>query len=132
MKLSKLLVAGAIGFLVLTAVFASLRSVRADAYRPAYDLNHDGIVDLRDIGMVARVFGSQVGGPTAGVLSWSSIADVDGNGVVDMIDVALVARHFTCPSFKVPEIPFGTIAVAAGSFAALGLFMVAKRPRLPT
>jgi PKD repeat protein len=59
------------------------------------DLNGDGKIDMRDIAIVARAFGSVPGDPL-----WNPRADITGpvylvpDGVVDMRDVSLVARYF--------------------------------------
>ena len=53
------------------------------------DVNGDGRVDLRDIALVARAFGSTPGSP-----NWNPAADLNGDGIVNMQDIALVARHF--------------------------------------
>jgi len=59
------------------------------------DLNGDGEVDMRDVAIVARAFGTEEGDP-----QWDPIADLTGpehlvpDGIVDMRDVALVASHF--------------------------------------
>lgn len=62
------------------------------------DINGDFKVDMKDIALVARAFGSD--GPNylyVGSLpsaNWNPNADVNGDGKVDMRDIALVARHF--------------------------------------
>jgi hypothetical protein len=53
------------------------------------DLNGDGVVDIRDIAIVSKAFGSEPGDP-----NWNPIADVNEDGKVDMRDVALVARYY--------------------------------------
>ncbi len=53
------------------------------------DVNGDGRVDMRDIALVARAFGSN---KTSS--NWNLYADINGDGVVNMRDVALAARHF--------------------------------------
>jgi len=53
------------------------------------DVNGDGRVDLKDLALVARAFGSTPGSP-----NWNPAADVNGDGVVNMKDIALVARNF--------------------------------------
>ncbi len=53
------------------------------------DVNGDGRVDLRDIALVARAFGSTPGSP-----NWNSYADINGDGKVDMKDIASVIRNF--------------------------------------
>jgi PKD repeat protein len=54
-----------------------------------YDLNGDGVIDGKDIVIVAIAFGSAPGLP-----NWNPVADVNGDGVVDGKDIALVALHF--------------------------------------
>ena len=54
-----------------------------------YDLNEDGIVDMRDISIAARAFGSYPGHPR-----WNPIADINKDNKVDMRDLATVARNF--------------------------------------
>jgi len=61
----------------------------------AEDLNGDGKVDIKDLAIVAKAFGSYLGSP-----NWNPIADVTGStlGVpdnkVDIRDVAYVAKNF--------------------------------------
>jgi chitodextrinase len=54
-----------------------------------YDLNGDKKIDMKDIAIVARAYGSNPSKP-----NWNPIADINGDGKVDMKDVAPVARHF--------------------------------------
>jgi hypothetical protein len=56
---------------------------------PSTDLNGDGKVDMIDIAIAAKAFGSTPGKP-----NWNAIADVNGDGKIDMIDIAMVARDF--------------------------------------
>jgi len=49
----------------------------------------DGQVNMRDIAMVGRAFGSTQGSP-----SWNPNADINGDGKVDMKDIALAVRNF--------------------------------------
>lgn len=53
------------------------------------DLNNDGIVDIIDVAMVAKAFGSKLGDS-----NWNPIADLDKNGWINIIDIATVAREF--------------------------------------
>jgi hypothetical protein len=53
------------------------------------DLNGDRKVDMRDLAIVAKAFGSSPGNSR-----WNPIADVFGDGKVDMTDVAFVAKNF--------------------------------------
>lgn len=54
-----------------------------------YDLNDDGVVDVRDISIVGRAYGSTPGHPR-----WNEVADVNRDEVVDILDISAVARHF--------------------------------------
>jgi uncharacterized protein (DUF2141 family) len=53
------------------------------------DVNGDFKVDMTDVALVARAFGS-----TPASSNWNPNADINGDGVVNMKDIALVARHF--------------------------------------
>jgi hypothetical protein len=53
------------------------------------DVNGDFKVDMKDIAIVARAFGS-----TAGSSNWNPNCDINGDGTVNMRDIALAARHF--------------------------------------
>ncbi len=56
------------------------------------DVNGDNKVDMRDIGVVARAFGSQPGHPR-----WNPDYDINTDGKINMRDIALVAHNFgTC------------------------------------
>jgi hypothetical protein len=59
------------------------------------DLNHDNMVDMRDVGIAARAFGSYPGHDR-----WNPIADITGpqhlvpDDSVDMRDIGLITRNF--------------------------------------
>lgn len=53
------------------------------------DINGDDVIDMKDIGIAARDFGSYPGHPR-----WNPDADINGDGKVDMRDIALIARGF--------------------------------------
>jgi len=55
----------------------------------AGDLNHDGKVDMKDIAIVAKLFGTRPGDPL-----WNPVADVIKDGKVDMKDISIVAKEF--------------------------------------
>jgi len=63
-----------------------------------YNLNGDGIVDIKDINMAARAFGSYgpnylyPGSPPSP--RWEPKADVGGFNTVNIMDIALIAQHF--------------------------------------
>jgi len=53
------------------------------------DVNGDFKVDMKDIALIARAFGS-----TPGDANWNPNADINGDGTVNMKDMALCARNF--------------------------------------
>lgn len=53
------------------------------------DLNQDGAVNIQDLYIVAKAFGSRPGD-----LNWNETADVDKNGIVNIVDVFKVAKNF--------------------------------------
>jgi PKD repeat protein len=57
--------------------------------RSLYDLNGDGTIDIKDISIVAKAFGTQPGDPL-----WNPIADINGDSLVDIKDVSAVAKHY--------------------------------------
>lgn len=52
------------------------------------DINNDGIVDMKDVGYAARLFGTEPTGPL-----WDAKADVNGDGKIDMRDVGMTAKN---------------------------------------
>jgi PKD repeat protein len=57
------------------------------------DLNSDGILNILDITIVAKAFGS-----FPGHSRWDPIADLNEDGKVDILDIAKIAKNFgkTC------------------------------------
>jgi len=53
------------------------------------DLNNDGKVDILDIAIVAKAFGTQPGDE-----DWNEIADMDKNGEINILDIAAVAKDY--------------------------------------
>jgi hypothetical protein len=53
------------------------------------DIDGDGVVDILDIAIVAKAYGSYPGHPR-----WNPAADLDGSGTVDILDVAKVAKDY--------------------------------------
>jgi len=53
------------------------------------DINGDNVVNMKDIALVARAFGSTISSP-----NWNPACDLNYDGVVNMKDIALVARAF--------------------------------------
>lgn len=56
---------------------------------PDSDVNEDGIVDIRDLAIVASVYGTSEGQPR-----YNPEADLDQNDKIDIRDLSLVARNF--------------------------------------
>jgi hypothetical protein len=56
---------------------------------PKGDVTGDGVVDISDLVLVARSFGSK-----AGAANWNATADLNGDGVVDISDLVLVGSNF--------------------------------------
>lgn len=53
------------------------------------DVNGDGKVDMKDVGIVAKAFGATPSNPR-----WDPASDLDGDGKIDMKDIAIVAANF--------------------------------------
>ena len=53
------------------------------------DVNHDGVVNMRDIGLCCSAFGSSPGDPT-----WNPNCDINGDGVVNMRDIGIACGNF--------------------------------------
>lgn len=53
------------------------------------DLNKDGSVNILDISIVAKAYGSKPGNP-----NWNEIADLDKNGITNIIDISMVAKDY--------------------------------------
>jgi len=56
------------------------------------DVDCNGKVDMKDIGTVAKAFGSCLGQPR-----WNPEADINQDGIIDLRDIAIVARNFGMP-----------------------------------
>jgi hypothetical protein len=57
--------------------------------RRSTDLDANGVVNIIDVAIVARAFGSRPGDE-----KWNQNADLDNNGIINIIDVAAVAKDF--------------------------------------
>jgi hypothetical protein len=53
------------------------------------DLNFDGKVDILDIGIFGKAYGSYPGHPR-----WNSLADVVRDKVINILDVVMIAKNF--------------------------------------
>ena len=55
----------------------------------AADLDGNGKVNILDITIVAKAFGSKPTDPY-----WNPIADLDRNGIINILDISAVAKDF--------------------------------------
>jgi len=53
------------------------------------DLNGDGKVDIKDLAILAKAFGSSPGNPR-----WNAACDLNGDGKVDLLDAAILMKNF--------------------------------------
>jgi hypothetical protein len=56
------------------------------------DVNGDGKVDMKDVGLVAAAFGTYEGHSR-----WNPSADVNGDGIINLFDLAAVVKDFRTP-----------------------------------
>jgi hypothetical protein len=75
-------------FSALTAFLLAI-SMCASVHALTGDVNHDGKVDILDLALVAKAFGSKPGDP-----NWNPDADVYPDGLIDIRDMAIVAKNF--------------------------------------
>ncbi len=73
-------------WLQLGHVYVLAKVVRYSIYS---DLNDDRKVNMVDIAIAAKAFGSRQGDE-----NWNEFADLDRNAIVNMLDIALVARDY--------------------------------------
>jgi parallel beta-helix repeat protein len=53
------------------------------------DINKDGKVNILDIGIIAKSYGTKPEDPR-----WNPDADIDKNGIINILDIAMVAKDF--------------------------------------
>jgi len=58
-------------------------------YVPSPDLNDDGIVDIFDLRICAKAFGSKPGD-----INWNPIVDLNQDGLIDIFDLRKIAKHY--------------------------------------
>ncbi|MEM2738677.1 MAG: M14 family zinc carboxypeptidase, partial [Candidatus Bathyarchaeia archaeon] len=56
---------------------------------PPWDINHDGMVDLRDVAAVFTAFGLTLQSP-----NWNPSLDINSDGEVDLKDIFIVVIHY--------------------------------------
>jgi hypothetical protein len=68
-------------------------TVYADSCRilrfPPWDINQDGTVNISDLSILAKAYGS-----TPGSSKWNPAADINAHGKVDISDLAMLAKHY--------------------------------------
>jgi hypothetical protein len=55
------------------------------------DINHDGTVNILDLSIIARSFGSVPSNPR-----WNPYADLNKDDVINILDITILARNFGC------------------------------------
>jgi hypothetical protein len=92
-KVSNLIVDSILLSLLLLAVFESVLvsslAVSDSVLDPVVDLNYDGKVDIVDVFIVARAFGSKPGDS-----KWNPDANIDNDSVITIMDIVIVALSF--------------------------------------
>ena len=87
--------------LVVTDSSATVQSHRATlalsitcvpAQFASADQNHNGVIDIIDVGMAIHAYGS-----TASSANWDSAFDFNNDGIVDLTDVSIVMFYFGLP-----------------------------------
>jgi hypothetical protein len=58
------------------------------------DLNFDGVVNILDISIVAKAFGTRPGDQR-----WDAVADVNGDDTVNILDISMIARDYGKSAF---------------------------------
>jgi peptide/nickel transport system substrate-binding protein len=76
------------------------------------DVNYDGKVDMRDIGIVAKAFATAYGPPISS--RWVYRADINNDRKVDMKDIGLVAKQFSPKQYHVWPTKLSNITSTAG------------------
>jgi len=75
--------------ILLNFTYGQASQVTVVGFFPAWDINQDGRVDMRDISLVARAYDTTPGSPY-----WNSQADLNNDATVNMTDIGIVAYHF--------------------------------------
>jgi hypothetical protein len=74
-----------------TLVYADDAFISTEAFGqlPRWDINRDGMVDMRDVDIAVLAFAS-----TPGSGNWNPLADVDQNGIVDLRDLSFIVLDY--------------------------------------
>jgi uncharacterized protein (DUF2141 family) len=81
--------AGAVGYLIYTIQKAKAEETLREEFHKLGDVNRDGKIDMRDIGLITLAYGSTPGTP-----KWNPDADLNGDGVIDDKDLEIARTHF--------------------------------------
>jgi len=76
-------------YTVYASYYQALATAIFDVVWLFTDLDRNGKVDVLDIALAAKAYGSYPGHPR-----WNPKADLDGNGTIDILDIAKVARDY--------------------------------------
>ena len=89
--LSRGIIAGNVTFTITGSLYIGTLFVATGTMwvRMPGDANTDGKIDMQDIAISARAFGSYPGDPR-----WNSAADENEDGKINIRDIGLVAKHF--------------------------------------
>jgi hypothetical protein len=68
---------------------AALTVMRVSPSALPTDLNMDGTVNILDITVVAKAYGTKLGDE-----KWNPAADLDRNGIINILDISKVARDY--------------------------------------
>jgi hypothetical protein len=100
----KKIVSGLMLALLFTSMLALAVKFQAHAATATIpgDLNNDNKVDLSDLGILSRAFGS-----TPADSNWNRNADINRDGAVSLIDLAILALHFGESSGSASEVLAG-------------------------
>ena len=74
---------------VYASYYQALATATFDVVWRFTDIDRNGLIDIRDIALTAKAYGSEPGHP-----NWNPKADLDGNGTVDILDIAKVAKDY--------------------------------------
>jgi hypothetical protein len=58
-------------------------------FKSVYDVNDDGVIDLKDVFLVGRAYGSRPGDPR-----WNPVCDFNHDGIIDLKDYFPVCKHY--------------------------------------
>lgn len=77
-----------LSLLLIVAMVSILQPVYARKWR-RFDLNHDGKVDILDITVVAKAYGSRKGQP-----NYRARIDFNHDKIINIFDVVMIARYY--------------------------------------